>query len=253
MKPFELAPISPQDLLDAGRTIPIGEIATCNWLGDYVPSAEFLHWARRGLTAGDAQGLSDAITYAKRAVASRIDALVLFNHLRPFLRSTYPRKMEALDQLGLEVPDVVHDLVIDPRNDLEHEYSWPQANTARHAVGIADLLLRATQSEYDRTSIVAVQWNINGSQLISPSGEVVTFQGFGPRTMLFIDVFEEMPAAKIVDPTVPEIRSVALASFDEEQALSLAELLRRNYSGSHLSQSGRGPSYYREMKRQGQF
>jgi hypothetical protein len=253
MTAFKVETIVPQDLLDAARTIPTGDISTCNWLVNWIPSAEYLQWARRGLADDDAHGRSNAITYAKRAVASRIDALVLFNHLRPFLRSLYRRKIEALNRVGIDVPDVVHELVIDPRNDLEHEYSWPEASTARHAVGVADLFLRATQAEYERTSIVALQWSVNGSQLISPAGEVVTFRGFGPRTMLFVDVFEDVPTAKIIDPAASEIRAVPLADFDGEQALTLAGLLRRSYGGSHLSQSGRGPTYYREMKRQGQF
>jgi len=253
MKPFAIMHISPQDLLDAARTIRPGDISTCNWLVDWISPAEFLQWAQRGVADGDARGFSDAITYAKRAVASRIDALILFNHLRPFLRSPYPLKMQALARVGVDVPDVVNDLVIDPRNDLEHDYSWPEASTAKHAVGVASLFLRATQPEYDRGSIVAVQWNVMGSHLLSSSGEAVRLREFGTRPMLFIDVFEETAAAKIVDPVVPEIRSATLTSFDGDQAVALADILRQNYTCGHPSQSGRGPSYYREMKRQGGF
>src|SRR5690349_21903094 len=122
MKALTTSLIPVLDLLDAARTIPVGEICTCNWLEDWIPAADFLAWAQQGLAGGGAHGLSDAITYAKRAVASRIDALALFNHLRPILRSSYPRRMEALQEIGIDVPEVVHDLVIDPRNDLEHDY-----------------------------------------------------------------------------------------------------------------------------------
>jgi hypothetical protein len=93
-----------------------------------------------------------------------------------------------------------------------------------------------------------------GSQLLTPEGEYVRFREFGERPMLFIDVFDDSPAAKIVDPRNSEIRSVDLRSFSEEQSVSLALLLRRNYASEALScRRGAGRTFFQEMKRQGGF
>lgn len=247
-------PVAPEDVLDAGRTILPGDSSTCNWLAHWASPATTGEWARRGLAEGDAYGLSNAIAYAKRAAACRIDVLVQYNHLTRLARLNYPSKVAGLRQVGLVVPDVVQELVIDPRNDLEHGYQVPDGDVARHAVEVSDLFLRATQDEYERGSIVAVGWNAMGSHGIADGREFIQFREFSDRPMLFIDVFDDPAMAKIVDPTAKEVRLAELHSFTEDQAVALATLLRRGYSsaGAH-SISGRGPRYYREMKRQAGF
>src|SRR6266540_4236032 len=93
------------DLLDAARTIPSNDVSICPWLGRWTSAATFVEWARRGLQENDAYGLSNAIGYAKRAVACRIDVLVRYNHLTPIFLSPYPRKIETLRDVGVNVPD----------------------------------------------------------------------------------------------------------------------------------------------------
>lgn len=104
--------IAPEDLLDAASTIPLGRISTCNWLNHWTPATTFLDWAKLGMGEGNSYGLSNAICYAKRAVACRIDVLIHYNHLAPFFRANYPDKIEVLRQLSIKVPNVVYDLVI---------------------------------------------------------------------------------------------------------------------------------------------
>jgi hypothetical protein len=245
--------ITAEDLLDAARTVPLGGIATCDWLSHWIPAGVFLDWARRGLTEADGYGLSNAVTYAKRAAACRIDALLQYNHLAPFSRAAFRKKIDALRQVGVGIPEVVHELVIDPRNAVEHNYQLPDLEAARHAVGVAQLFVGATDSEHQRSSIVAVAWNVMGSQLLTSEREYVRFREFGDRPMLFIDVFEEPHAAKIVDPKNCEIRSADLLSFSEEQSVTLAQLLRSNYAAGSLSSRGAGRTFFQEMKRQGGF
>jgi hypothetical protein len=212
MKTLATTPITPDDLLDAARTIPLGNVATCDWLSHWIPATVLLQWAERGLDEGEAYGLSNAVTYAKRAVACRIDVLVHYNHLLSCARSVFPDKIIALRQVGLSIPDVVRELVIDPRNALEHHYEIPSQAVARRAVGIADLVVRATDAECQRSSIVAVAWNVLGSLTLTSEREFVHFRAFSDRPMLFIDVFDEPYAAKIIDPKNSEIRSANLST-----------------------------------------
>jgi hypothetical protein len=245
--------IPPDDLLGAARTIPLGEISTCDWLGRWISAATFVEWATRGLSDADAYGLSNAVSYAKRAAACRIDVLVNYNHLIPLTRMNYPTKIDGLRKIGLVIPEVVQELVIKPRNELEHEYRVPSQDVARHAVGIADLFIRATQEACEQGSIVAVGWNAMGSHALAQGREHVQFREFSDRPMLFIDVFDRTPAAKIVDPTHGEVRSSRLSSFTSDQAIELAQLLQKNYSFKSLSRRGAGPTYFQEMKRQAGF
>ena len=249
--------ITAEDLLDAARTVPLGDIATCDWLSHWVPAKVFLDWARRGLTEADGYGLSNAVSYAKRAVACRIDALLQYNHLAPFSRAGFPKKIAALRKVGVTIPEVVHelviDLVMDPRNAVEHNYQLPHLEAASHAVGVAELFVGATDSEHQRASIVAVAWNVLGSQLLTPERESIQFREFRDRPMLFIDVFDEPHAAKIVDPKNSEIRSADLLSFSEEQSVKLSQLLRSNYAHGSLSSRGAGRTFFQEMKRRGSF
>ena len=253
MKALATTSIPPEDLLDAARTLPLGEIRTCDWLSAWVPATVLLAWARRGLTEADPYGLSNAVTHAKRAAACRIDTLLRYNHLVPFSRSAFPAKICALREVGLNIPEVVRELVIDPRNAVEHDYQSPTPETARHAVGVSELFVAATEPEYQRSSIVAMAWNVLGSHLLTTEREFVQFRDFTDRPMLFIDVFEEPQAAKIVDPKNSETRFARLSSFSEEQSLELARLLRSNYEAGILSRSGAGRTYFQEMKRQGGF
>jgi hypothetical protein len=240
---FRLVPVDPEDLLDAAKTIATGEVSCCHWLTDWVQPATFLEWARRGLQEGDERGLSDAITYAKRSAACRIDTLTLYNHLAVLARAKYPVKIEALRELGIDALDVVQELVFEPRNDLEHAYQTPRLAAARHAVDVAELFLKVTEAEYQRASIVAVHWNLMCSFSSSTQME---FHGFADHPMLFVDVFDKTPRAGIVDPVHGETRAADLPRFTKEQAITLARILRGNYPAPSVSV--REVGFYRILK-----
>jgi hypothetical protein len=253
MLKLTITPIAAQDLADAAQTIALGDISTCDWLSHWVSTATFLEWARRGFQEGDSYGLSNALCYAKRAACCRIDMLLQYNHLTPFSHKNYPTKIAALEQIGLNIPSIVHELVIDPRNEMEHDYQTPDNATARRAVDIADLFIRATDAEHKRASIVAVNWNVMGSHALANAREYVNFRESTCKPMLFIDVFETSAAAKIVDPANEEMRFAELNRFTDDQAIELARHLRENYSLGSFSESRRGRGFYQEMKRQAGF
>ncbi len=132
----------------------------------WAPAQRFLEWARRGLSENDDYGFSNAIGYAKKSVARRIDGILRTYHLQALSRVNYPLKIKALNELGVSVPQIVSELVIDPRNELEHKYSMPTHRAAGRAIEIAELFLSATDAESSRSSIVAVNWNILGAPRI---------------------------------------------------------------------------------------
>ena len=241
-------------MIDAARTIPARNACTClnldlGWLAYDV----YMTWARRGFEEGDAYGLSNCVVYAKRAVCRRIDALLWSHHLRGFMGSNYPKKIETLGRIGIPIPGIVHELVIDPRNAMEHVYEGPNAASAERALGLADLLLRATQEEDARRPIVALNWGILGGSSSSAEGMTVRFRGHGREPMLFIDVFAEPHSVKIVDGANNEVRYTELDSFKPGEAIELARIISRHYSEQSEGESGSMAVYYQEMKRQGGF
>jgi hypothetical protein len=249
MTKLALVLIPAVDLLDAARTIRLGRINSCDWLPAWPPATTFLEWAKLGLKDGGDFGLSNALVYAKRSVACRIDGILRTYHMRSLMRSNYPRKIAALNDLGVNTPQIISGLVIDPRNELEHEYQMPNDQAARQAIEIAALFLDATDTESKRSPIVAVNWNVLGGD----SGGHVTFDGFTEESMLFIDVFGDPHSANVVNPAHAEIRSARLDLFGSSEAIQLAKLLRANYDANGWSSSLSGPKFFREMKRLGGF
>jgi hypothetical protein len=255
---LERKQVKPADILSAAATLSVGTVHTCNWVqSTWVSPAAYLEWAKKGLMSNDHYGMSNAITYAKRATCRVIDGLMLSNHLRPFLRKSYPAKADALREIRISVPEIVHELVIDPRNVLEHQYAVPERTQAEHAVQLAELFLRATQDECARAPIVALAWNVLGSYHTSlgkePVVEGTAFRGFSKGPMLFVDVFADPAEAKIVYPGDAEVRYSRLQDFTEKEAVELALKLREHWEAPSKSETGFPVSYFREVKAQGGF
>jgi len=139
MKKFTLSEIPPVDLLDAARTIRIGHLDCCDWAPRWAPAQTFLEWAHRGLEDGGGYGLSNAIGYAKQTVACRIDGILRSYRVRALERANYPAKIDVLNELGVSIPQIIKELVIDPRNEVEHKYHMPTRQAARQAIEIAEL------------------------------------------------------------------------------------------------------------------
>lgn len=255
MIPYAFKPlkVAPSDILDAARTIQrvgfnLWDLTPKHW----VPATTYLDWARSGLKTGGEQGFTTAVMHAKRAVCRMIDGLVLRNHLTAFQNKNYPKKMDGLFKIGIGVPDVVHKLVIDARNELEHKYTLAGKTDAKDAVDLADLVLRATKEETDASSIITVGGSISySSECHEEDGanvETVAFRSLSERPMLFVDVFEEPVCVKIVHPQDGEICFAELTQFNDNESIEFARILRGD--GMPGSYNIGTEHFYRELKRQ---
>ena len=249
---FSLHEVPAPDLVNGAKTIPANDAHTCTDLdAAWISADTYLQWAQEDFIQKGDRGLSNCVVNVKRAVCQRVDSLVLNNHLYPFLARNYPEKLEALTCLDICVPQLVHELIIEPRNALEHQYTKPDETVARRALELGPLMLRATQEEADLGAVVALNWSLSHSRPASSEGPDVLVFGKGP--MLFIDVFEGPRVAKIVDVLDHEVRFAKFESFSGDEAIELAKHLRRHYKLASKTSTGHGISYYREMKRQGGF
>jgi hypothetical protein len=243
--------LAADDFLAAAGAIPANNANTCSLNGHWIRPATYLAWARRGFRDGDDYGLANAITYAKRAACCRIDRLIHNYHLQRLHRGSFPEKIQALERIGIGIPSVIQELIIDPRNELEHDYVPADAVTARRALDIATLFLSATDSVDSQESIIVLNGNMQYTHPfnLKTGEERVSFNGWSKGAMLFVDIFAEPQTAKIVDGEQREVRYVELAKFTRQEAIELASILHGHYSLQNRGSSGGSPFFYTEIKR----
>jgi hypothetical protein len=228
---FTRKAVEPLDIIDAAKTMDFAHIHSSAFLDEqstlghkWVPAETYLEWAEQGLRQNNAHGWDAALSYAKRAACRRIDGFLCYNHLRKLEYSSFPAKIGCLAELGISIPSVVQNLVIDPRNESEHRYREVTGQEAEHAVGIARLLLTATREEAGRRAVIALQWNVvHQNSVVSPVTE------FKDHPMLLVDIFRVPNEVKVVRPKEGEIEFAMLDDFSGKQAVELATLLRRHY------------------------
>ena len=137
-----------------------------------------------------------------------------------------------LEKIGISIPSVVHELIIEPRNDLEHEYALPDQSRARNALGVAQLAVSGISDEFG--NIVALNWSaimfLIGPDIENPAEfpgwSNKTFPQWGNRTILFVDVFDTTPKALLIDEASQELRFANLDSFSVDEAITFAQMLR---------------------------
>jgi hypothetical protein len=218
----------PEDVIGAARTMGEGEIRLYHDpIPHWVPAAEYLGWARRGLRQDDLHGRDSAVCYAKRAVCRCIDGLMVCNHLGAFLGRGYKDKIELLSKTDLPIPAIVHELVINQRNDIEHNYQPATAVQASHAVDLAELFLerRSTVEELPKRALISlganVQLKVNEQP---PDFSEVQFTVDDP--WLLVDSLSDDPKVMVIYPKDDEVSYAHLSEFDVEQAISFSRLMR---------------------------
>jgi len=238
-----------QDFLTAARAIRADNAKTCSIDDHWTKPATYLEWARLGFRDADDYGLANTITYAKRAACCRIDRLIHNYHLQRLHRASFPEKIEVLERIGIGVPSVIQELIINPRNELEHDYVPVDAATARRALDIATLFLTAIDSVDSQQSIIALNMNMLYTHASNRGEGRVTFNGWSKGAMLFMDIFDEPQTAKIVDGEHGELRYLELAKFTRQEAVELARILHGHYSLQNRGSGEGSPFFYTEIKR----
>jgi hypothetical protein len=153
--------VTPEDILDAAKTMPATDKRiVMNLTRGWVAATRYLEWACAALQRGGDDGWDTASSLAKRAVCRRIDGILANNHLGCFHGNNYKKKAEYLAEL--KIPGLlVRNLVIDPRNDIEHAYELATEDQARNACEVAELFLRSTTAEADLPATVTLGWTAN--------------------------------------------------------------------------------------------
>lgn len=157
--------VSPEIILDAVRNIPVtDQRCETDFAGRWIRSDRYFAWARDALHRGGDDGWDAAAGWAKRAVCRRMDGILANNHLGHFLGRNYKDKAEYLKHLKVPGLTALRDLVIDPRNDIEHAYEPATEEHARRACDVAELFLGATEAE--SPAVISLGWKMDYSEFI---------------------------------------------------------------------------------------
>jgi hypothetical protein len=247
MKTYATMEVKPADIISGVETLrDTVSIHRCLDLcsENTIPSKTYLEWAQRGYDEGSDYGLSSCISNSKLAVCSTLDNLLVANHLGNILKKNYPYKIDVLDEIGISIPSVVHDLIIEPRNGLEHKYMQPDKKLAKDALGVAKLALPGISDDFGST--IALNWTAIAS--FGPlAKEYNEFPGWSNseisqsevKTVLFVDVFDKTPKALLIDEDIQEIRFVNLHDFTIAEAITFAQVLRSAYQTENSKRSFR--------------
>jgi hypothetical protein len=219
-------------IIDSAKHIAVSWPHVCSFVDaefaleqEWETAENYLAWAMAEFGRGNQHGYDASLTYAKRAVCRRIDGFIFYNHLKTYEGEDYPGKMELLQKLGIPVRDIVHDLVITPRNNSEHSYLKVSEQAARHAVELAEMFLDSTKEEAKRAAVVALNWNLPGNFFEAPK----PIQEFKDCDMVLVDIFQQPEKVNVVRPRDATVEFAELGVFTKDELIEFAQWLRTKY------------------------
>jgi len=225
--------VGPADILDAVKTIEANRVQITMKLDRaWTPARRYLEWAYSALQRGGEDGWDTASSLAKRAVCRRMDGILVNNHLGCFLGKNNEKKAEYLAQLRLPGLTLLRDLVIDPRNDIEHAYELATENQATHACEAADLFLRSTKEQDELPAVVSLGWPFHMQfqdwiSLETRTQMVTADLQRSHNPTILITGYPDAAEVMILLPQEETLRTCLLQKFTSEQALNLNARFRQ--------------------------
>lgn len=241
--------ISPDDILGAAGTIPVtSRYTTMDLTSRWVPARRYLEWARAALERGGDDGWDTASSLAKRAACRQMDGILAHNHLGCLPGSSnYKDKSGFLAELKVPGLDLLRDLVIDPRNNIEHAYELATEGKAQQAFAVAELFIGATARAAEIPAIMSLGWNVNirESNCTVPGKEYHILEiGLTKHhsPMLLISGYPEAPEVMVILPQEETLLTCPLKKFNSEHVITLNTKLReclksKNYDSRSLDEA----------------
>jgi hypothetical protein len=210
-----------------------------------LDSKEFLQFARADFEAGESNGWCNALGNAKKAVTSRVDALLYASGLAKFAKDqqwSFRDRLSALAAIGYSTPSDLERSIVKPRNNLEHEYRLDSSLLELEgAINLAAQYLSNTEKYLELGVVRAVEFSSyvshpRGGRLRKPRRRAVVllfdyelnlldcysgrgehavklFKDIGPRSM--IEIFQPIVRKCTTNP------DARIALSDEESFLRL--------------------------------
>jgi hypothetical protein len=242
-----------------------------NNLSARIRPQEFLTWAEKDLSPGDARGRGNALGNVKKALHSRVDDIIAKTHVRftndwDPKRVTTEQKLDIIRQLGIQHEAIV-DVMTSARNEYEHAYIVPTARVVRAHLHAAQLWLEKSYAAYEfhPLGFAGIPLSGIGTGPRRPDGSVLGTVRFGePQPVLFFwnskkqflrinpDGIEECRDFKSFDtkemlrleaPCIRRIFTQGMgAAFNEASLTDLLERYRRWVKDEYLKKGEQGAS-----------
>lgn len=243
---FRHATITPQELLGHFYSVTtytaFGFHELCQtWLSHI----EYLDWAQRSLDYESPFGPTTSLVFSKRAVCRAIDCALANLHFRCLRNTNYPERLRCLEELGFTTPSIIHQLIIEPRNETEHKYTPCSVKNATNALELARLFLKDFARDIPQSAPVMMAHDITSRSNGGANTHVMTISRLGNTGLFFIDCLRPNPTINYVEPAIERIRSCEIGSFTLPQSMDFAKKLRSVHPISAYPLEG-----YREMLRQ---
>ena len=221
----------------------------------WTPASAYLAWAKVALARGGEDGWDSAAGWAKRAVCRQMDCIVVHNHLQPFLGKNYKDKAGYLAALKVPGLPVLRDLVIDPRNDIEHAYHLATKEQAETACHVAELFLGATEKEADAPAIVDLGWAFEFAGSFSACPEdvkhaVKVTMRKDREPFLIVSGYPDSPVVMILYPQDEQASVCPLKDFRSDQVLALNDKLREYVRSESYSLNTVGLGFMRSIRQE---
>lgn len=133
---------------------PIRHVICTSDLPFQVPAQVFLEFAELDVQDSSPRGRANALSNAKRAIANRMDTLLLGCGLFGTARRQnwgFPERDRRLREIGYPSRDILKRMVNRPRNILDHDYAIPVTpEEVQDIVDLASLYLSATDPYVER-------------------------------------------------------------------------------------------------------
>ena len=226
--------VNPGELLDGLKTIDYHNRYFCSTTcREWIESDKYIEWAKEMILADTDCSRNAALVFAKRAVCREVDTIVVKSHLYSLVGKDYKQKLKALKSLECPAPNIIHDLILEPRNQSEHEYLLPTIQECEHAVEVAELIVERLSpfSEVDTPVFVLPSCNVT----ISSGADYYRFrvENMPVDPLVLVDICKANgKTISIIYPKDREILTANLFQFEFSECIQLGKWGRSIFASS---------------------
>ena len=114
-----------------------------------ILAPDYVKFAQKDLEGSGKRSIVNALSNSKRALECQIDSLMLALELTSKSRKmNVPSKLKLLNDIGVIAPNILRK-VNRHRNEMEHEYTYPDKDAVMDFVDVVYLFVEATKHHID--------------------------------------------------------------------------------------------------------
>lgn len=226
--------VNPGELLDGLKTIDHQNRYFCSTTcREWIESNKYIEWAKEMILADTDCSRNAALVFAKRAVCREVDTIVVKSHMYSLVAKDYKQKLKALQQLECPAPTIIRDLILEPRNQSEHEYLLPTIKECEHAVEVAELIVERLSPFSEVNAPVFVLPSCNVTVSSGPDYYRFHVDNMPTDPLVLVDICNANgKTISIIFPNDREILTADLFEFEFSESIELGKWGRSSFASS---------------------